>query len=895
MRISELATLLSLTPKETMAEVEGLRDDLTKQGFKLAKKLTAASGIDENAVRLIMVAVDGRRKQTRQAEQAEEDARLKAEEEARRKAEDEKRQAEMEERRKAAEEARRKADEALERRRAQLAQIDAATPAAAAPPVAPPSVVPQGRNEPQSPAAPPQAAAAAPAAPRQARPDDRGPRRDDRPPARGGDAGGRGKGEKGSRPASAANLGRFVDKGLEPKIVEDRPARRRPEDKTRRGPAGGGRGDAKPAPPRDKNRKSVGPTRIFRGEEVARRSAPRPERAKKGRGGGRSRDSRPSIPKLVTLHGDFTVGEFADKCRIPVADVQRRLFDMGEMKTINQLLEAETAELIAADFGIEVIIRREGDEFDVEEFMQAEDKPESLRQRPPIVTIMGHVDHGKTTLLDRIRDANVADGEAGGITQHIGAYYVTTAKGDIVFLDTPGHEAFTAMRARGAGCTDLVVLVVAANDGVMPQTVEAISHARAANVPMIVAVNKTDVEGANPERVKQELMRYEIVGEEYGGETIMVNISAKTGDNVQNLLEMIALQAEVLELQANPDRPAMGIIVESHVDKTRGAVATVLVQEGTLKVGDHFLCGAEYGRVRAMMDDRGASLQEAGPARPVEILGLTGSPQAGEQFLVLKSEADAREIAERRAHRRKNRAAVVKSHVSLDNLKERIEEGEIKTLNLVIKGDVQGSVEAIVGSLLKIESDKVLIRILHQGAGAVTESDVQLADASDAIILGFNVRPDPATRDLAEELGVQVKLYSIIYDLIENIKSAMLGMVDRETEEIETGRAVVKKIYRVSKVGNIAGCFVEEGTIGVTHKARIVRGGAVVWKGALKTLRRVKDDAKEVQSGLECGIGLQNFNDIKEDDVIETYTLRELEATLVSAPAGDKPDTNGGE
>jgi translation initiation factor IF-2 len=460
---------------------------------------------------------------------------------------------------------------------------------------------------------------------------------------------------------------------------------------------------------------------------------------------------------------------------------------------------------------------------------------------------------------------------------------VTTKKGDIVFLDTPGHEAFTEMRSRGANVTDVVVLVVAANDGVMPQTVEAINHAKAAEVPIIVAINKVDVNGANPDRVMTELMGHGLVPEQYGGEVPMLPVSALTGQGLDELLEYIALQTEIMELKANPNRAAEGTIVESHVDPLRGAVATILVERGTLRVGDVFVCGTEFGRVRAMRDDRDQQLDEAGPAMPVEILGLRGSPVAGEQFIVVPTENDAREIAERRLLRRRSRSAISKPHVSLDNLADRLAEGEVLTLNLIVKGDVQGSVEAIKGALLKIKSDKVALRILHAAVGAVSASDVQLADASEAIILGFNVGVDPAARDLAEETGVDVRSYQIIYALLEDMEKAMLGLLKPEFSEKEEGRALVQQTFKVSKVGTVAGCIVKEGTVAIDHQARLLRNGTVVWRGKLRSLRRVKDEAKQVLAGVECGIGLENFNDIKEGDIIETYSLVQKAVSLISA------------
>ncbi|MEQ8822144.1 MAG: translation initiation factor IF-2 [Sumerlaeia bacterium] len=726
----------------------------------------------------------------------------------------------------------------------------------------------------------------------------RPPRRDDqqgRPGAPGGPQQRRPRTPLPTGSPSMEDLQSFADQGFMTSIDETtqrarrqgpsggkdrRPAKKdTPEERPRKRPAAAptdrksGRGDGK----------RFRPTQIFNGEVISRRpTAGRPGR-KGGGGKGRRGHDLPQQPKRVKFTGDFTVGQFAEKAGVASSDVIRQLMLMGEMLTMNEILEADLAELVAEELGFEVVIQRESDELDVEEYVDLDDSDEDLLPRAPIVTVMGHVDHGKTTLLDAIRDADVVSGEHGGITQHIGAYHVVHAKGPITFLDTPGHAAFTAMRARGANVTDLVVLVVAANDGVMPQTREAISHARAAEVPIIVAINKMDAPGANPMRVKQELMQYEMVSEDLGGETIMVEVSALKKTGVDELLDMILLQSEVLELKANPNRNAVGTIVEARMDALRGATATVLVENGTLEVGDHFVCGTEYGRIRAMRNDRGETIKEAGPAIPVEILGVSGSPEAGEQFIVLPTEQEAREIAERRADRRRMRSAATKTtHVTLENLSEHLSEGEVKELNLIVKADVQGSVEAIAASLMKIESNKVTLRILHSGVGAVGEGDVQLADASDAIILGFNVRPEPAARRLAEQEGVEIRTYNVIYELLEEIEKAMLGLVDPEFSEQDMARITVQEIYKVSKIGTIAGCFVEEGTVARDHKARLVRNGSVIWTGDIASLRRFKDDAKEVNAGLECGIGLKNFNDVKVGDVIETFVMKELAVTLVS-------------
>ncbi|MDX2175690.1 MAG: translation initiation factor IF-2 [Candidatus Sumerlaeia bacterium] len=630
---------------------------------------------------------------------------------------------------------------------------------------------------------------------------------------------------------------------------------------------------------RDDDPKRIRPTELFHlsdGIEQRQRGR-RPTGGRKGPGGA-SVANEPETRK-VTLTGDFTVSDFAAKIDVPASEVIKKLFLMGEALTMNQMLNPDLAELIASEFDIEVSVEREGDEFDIEEFQEEEDESK-LVHRAPVVTIMGHVDHGKTTLLDRIRKANVAAKEAGGMTQHIGAYKVDTTKGPIVFLDTPGHEAFTAMRARGAKVTDLVVLVVAANDGVMPQTIEAINHAKAAGVPIIVAVNKVDQNGADPMRVKQELMSHQLVAEDFGGETIMAHVSGLTGQGVDELLELIALQAEVLELKANPDRPAEGSIVESRIDPLRGAVATVLIQRGTLRIGDVFLCGVETGRIRAMRDDKGKALEEAGPSTPVEILGISGSPAAGEHFIVLDDEGTARDIADRRQHRRRSRGTVAREHVTLENLAQHIAEGETKTLNIIVKADVQGSVEAIRGALEKIKSNKVMIRVLHSAVGGVGSSDVSLADASDAIVIAFNVRADGEAMSLAERLGVSIRHYDIIFNVIGDVEKAMVGMLAPVIEEKVEGRMQILQTFRASKIGMIAGGVVQSGTVSRNHKVRLIRDSVIVYTGSVASLRRVKDDVKSVETGVECGIVLERFNDVKVGDVIETYSISSREATL---------------
>jgi translation initiation factor IF-2 len=589
------------------------------------------------------------------------------------------------------------------------------------------------------------------------------------------------------------------------------------------------------------------------------------------------------IPKVVKIYGDLTVGEFAEKMNVTPAEIISKAFEMGEMLTVNKLISSEMCELLAAAFEVTVEVIPEGDEYDIKALLPADVDPAHLKSRPPVVTIMGHVDHGKTTLLDAIRKTNVAEGEFGGITQHIGAYHVETERGEIVFLDTPGHEAFTAMRARGAGVTDIVVLTVAADDGLMPQTVEAINHARAAKVPILVAINKIDLPGANIHKVRTELMQYSLLGEELGGDTIICEISAKKAIGIDNLLEMILLQAEIMELKANPGIPAQGVVIESKIDPQRGINATVLIRQGTLKAGDPFVCGDVSGRVRQMRNDRGNLVQDAPPAHPVEILGLDGCPQVGEKFLVVESERQARQIAQVREVRRRRQVqnAALRPHVTLEGLADYLnQDDKPKILNLILKADVQGSVEAVSQSMNRLSTGKVTINILHGGVGAVTESDVQLAMASDAIIIGFNVRPDAGAADLARTEGIEVKTYRIIYNLLEELHAAMLGMLDKKFREVARGSAEIRQVFRVSRMGNIAGCYVTHGAVSRGDKMRLVRDGAVVHEGELSSLRRIKDDVSSVQSGYECGITIRDYQDIKEGDVIETYGFEEVDQTL---------------
>ncbi len=585
-----------------------------------------------------------------------------------------------------------------------------------------------------------------------------------------------------------------------------------------------------------------------------------------------------AIKRVIKVSDVIQVGELAKRMGIKAGEVIKKLFGLGIMATINQSVDIDAATLIAQEFGYEV--ERVGMEIVEEMLEETADIAEDKVLRPPVVTVMGHVDHGKTSLLDAIKQTDVAAGEAGGITQHIGAYHVKLDKGDLVFLDTPGHEAFTAMRARGAQVTDFVVLVVAADDGVMPQTVEAINHAKAANVPIIVAVNKIDKPGANPDKVKQSLSEHGLQPEGWGGDTIFVNVSAKQRTGIKELLEMIILQAEVMQLKANPDKFAKGTIIEAKLDKGRGPVATVLVQEGTLKVGDPFVAGVHYGRVRAMLDDKGAKVLEAGPSMPVEVQGLPGVPQAGERFVVVSDEKKAKEIGTYRQMKQRETELSKSSKVSLEDLYNKIKDGEVKELGIIIKADVHGSVEALTESLHKLSTDAIKLKVLHGSVGAITETDVLLAAASNAIIIGFHVRPDAKVQALANEEGVDVRLYSIIYEVTEDVKKAMEGLLAPTIKEVVLGRAEIREIFSVPKVGNIGGCFVTDGKITRGAMVRLIRDGIVIHDGKMASLRRFKDDVKEVQSGYECGIGIENYNDIKTGDVIEAYIHEKIAAKL---------------
>ncbi|HWL13039.1 MAG TPA: translation initiation factor IF-2 [Ureibacillus sp.] len=583
------------------------------------------------------------------------------------------------------------------------------------------------------------------------------------------------------------------------------------------------------------------------------------------------------LPEKITFYESLSVAELAKKLHREPSEIIKKLFMLGVMATINQELDKDAIELICADYGVEVEEEVRVDKTDLDVYFdQTEESEEQQVIRPPVVTIMGHVDHGKTTLLDSIRHTKVTAGEAGGITQHIGAYQVNIDGKKISFLDTPGHAAFTTMRARGASITDLAIIVVAADDGVMPQTVEAINHAKAAEVPIIVAVNKMDKPSANPDRVMQELTEHGLVPEDWGGDTIFVPISALKGEGIDTLLEMILLVSEVAELKANPNRSAIGTVIEAQLDKGRGSVATLLVQDGTLRIGDPIVVGHAYGRVRAMVNDLGRRVKEAGPSTPVEITGINEVPQAGDRFVVFEDEKTARQVGESRAMTAIQANRSEKQRVTLDNLFEQMSHGEVKELNLIVKADVQGTVEAMAASLMKIDVEGVNVKIIHTGAGAITESDISLAAASNAIVIGFNVRPDVNAKRAADEEGVDIRLHRIIYKVIEEIEAAMKGMLDPEFEEKIIGQAEVRQTIKVSKVGTIAGSYVTEGKITRDSGVRIIREGIVVFEGDLDSLKRFKDDAKEVARGYECGITIKNFNDIKEGDIIEAFIMEEI-------------------
>jgi translation initiation factor IF-2 len=827
---------------------------------------SASSSVEDKHVRKVMERFEKKkveeaaRKEKEEAErrirEKEEEERRKREEEERKKREDEERKRREEEERKRREEEARKRREEDERKRREEERKKREE---------------EDRRRREEEEKPAPAVAAAP--PKRERP--KAPVPEEPAPARGRRA--RKRPVEEAKPLEIIELPKIEVMKLEdPRKLYAERARRRAKDRKRDRKGKVVEGEPEDvvatevgAPEARKRARRIRPSFVV--QPTARREAPLPAPPV----------VKPAEPRLVQLRGEVTVGQFAERIGVAASDVIAKMLSLGEPRTINQPLETDLCELLGPEFGVHVEIIPETDEYDLRRY-QVEDRAEEMVRRPPVVTIMGHVDHGKTTLLDYIRKSRLVDGEFGGITQHIGAYRVSTPRGDVVFLDTPGHEAFTSMRARGASVTDIVVLVVAADDGVMPQTVEAIDHAQAAQVPIIVAVNKMDLPNTNPDRVRQELMRYNLVPEELGGQTIFVEVSAKFGQGIDHLLEMIAIQAEVLELRADPLRRAEGVVIEARVNPTRGAIATLLVQKGTLRVGDVLVIGRQSGRVRAMLDEYGRPVQRASPSMPMEVLGLGGSPEAGERFLVMPDERSARDVAAVRDDRRRQRllGTFGLRQVTLENLHQLVEEGKVKEFRLILKGDVQGSIEAIAQALSRIISEKIKLRILHAAVGPVSESDVNLAKASEAVIIGFGIRPDPSAEALAEREGVEIKLYRIIYELIDDVQRAMTAALEPETREIPLGRAEVRQVFRITKVGIVAGCYVSEGEVRRDARIRLVRDGVVVYDGKVASLRRVKDDVEKVANGLECGIALANYSDIKEGDLLEAYKTEVVPVAL---------------
>jgi len=618
---------------------------------------------------------------------------------------------------------------------------------------------------------------------------------------------------------------------------------------------------------------------LYEGRGISRKGK---KGAKKGKTEGRKgKQTEITVPKAIKrrikVPEAVTVAELAKAMGVKGAELIKTLMDMGHMANINQSIDFETASLIADEFSYDL----ELDTFeDITLIEEAEDKPEDMKPRPPVVTIMGHVDHGKTLLLDYIRKSNIIGGESGGITQHIGAYYVKGQAGDIVFLDTPGHEAFTAMRARGAEVTDIIVLVVAADDGVMPQTKEAIDHARAADIPMIVAINKIDKPESNLEMVKRDLSTVGVAAEDWGGDTLFASVSAKTGEGVDELLNLILLQAEMLELKANSEKVARGTVIEAKLDISRGSLATILIKNGTLHQGDQFVCGEHFGRVRAMHDHRGRTMKEALPSMPVEIYGISGVPMAGDEFVVVPDDKTAKQISEHRRSVIKEKESGRKGIVSLEDLYDRIKEGEVKELNIILKADVQGSLEALGELLVKQSTEEVKLKIIHMATGTITESDIMLASASNAIILGFNVRANPRVSEIAKNEKIDIRYYDVIYNAVKDVRDAMTGLLEPVFEENIIGRAYIKEIFHVPKIGAVAGCQVTDGHIERNANARLLRDDVVVFDGKIASLRRFKEDVKEVQTGYECGIGLEKYNDLKPGDVFEVYNMEELEPKL---------------
>ena len=616
------------------------------------------------------------------------------------------------------------------------------------------------------------------------------------------------------------------------------------------------------------------PTPVKEKKSISKKSVKEGRKARKI--ARQSLEEKDAPERSLLLEGRVTVGELAARLNVMASEILAKLLDLGIIYNINQPLTEDLLEFLSEEYGIKFKLKTDSDEEELFNMME-QVTDEQQKPRPPVVTVLGHVDHGKTSLLDAIRETNIIASEAGGITQHIGAYTVEINGKRVVFLDTPGHEAFTAMRVRGAQITDIAVLVVAADDGVMPQTVEAINHAKAAGVPVIVALNKIDKPSANPERVKKQLADIGLLPEEWGGDTIFVNVSALKRQGLEELLEMILLVAEMAELKANYSRKAKGIVIEAKLDKGRGPVATILVQDGVLSVGDPVICGNIYGKVRAMIDDKGSRIKKAFPSTPVEVLGLTEVPQAGDSFLVVTDEKLARQIAQKRGEKLREATLRKEQRISLDDFFNRITDNAID-LNIIIKADVQGSAEALHESLMKIENEKVKIKIIHKGVGAITESDVMLASASNAVIIGYNIRPEANARKLAERERVDIRLYRVIYEIIDDVKSAIHGLLEPEYEEVVLGQAEIRQIFKVSKIGTVAGSYVLEGKISRNANMRVIRDGVVIHEGRIESLKRFKDDAKEVNTGFECGILLENFNDLKEGDILEAYEKRKVSA-----------------
>ncbi|WP_121631151.1 translation initiation factor IF-2 [Tropicibacter alexandrii] len=684
--------------------------------------------------------------------------------------------------------------------------------------------------------------------------------------------------EKAKAAAAAAAQPAPKQEDNRAKPSKDKPAPRRAEPEADRNTRGRGRGD-------DAGGRRAGKLTLNqalsgeggRQKSMAAMKRKQERQRQKAMGGSQQREK---VVRDVQLPEAITVAELANRMAERVADVVKSLMNNGIMATQNQTIDADTAELIIEEFGHRVTRVSDADVEDV--IKTVEDKPEELQPRPPVITIMGHVDHGKTSLLDAIRDAKVTAGEAGGITQHIGAYQVTTDSGSVLsFLDTPGHAAFTSMRSRGAQVTDIVVLVVAADDAVMPQTVEAINHAKAAGVPMIVAINKCDKPSANPTKVRTDLLQHEVVVEEMSGDVQDVEVSAHTGQGLDQLLEAIALQAEILELKANPDRAAEGAVIEAQLDVGRGPVATVLVRNGTLRQGDVFVVGEQYGKVRALINDKGERVKEAGPSVPVEVLGLNGTPEAGDVLNVTSTEAQAREIAEYRANVAKEKRAAAGAATTLEQLMQKAKDDEnVSELPVIVKADVQGSSEAIVQALEKVGNDEVRVRVIHHGVGAITETDVGLAEASGCPVIGFNVRANASARNSANQKGVEIRYYSVIYDLVDDVKQAASGLLSNEIREKFIGYANIKEVFKVSGVGKVAGCLVTEGVARRSAGVRLLRDNVVIHEGTLKTLKRFKDEVSEVQSGQECGMAFENYDDIRAGDVIEIFEREEIERSL---------------